>query len=411
MICQPFFAAALPRNFWNFESQPRWVSGMAGDGSNRGILTAFAAELRDFRQNIGSLLLLLLGPAFLVLLCGEALKSPEVNRGVGRYQDRDGSERSHALVQLLISTSKLNWQVIDAGVEWDLARDSAIAALVIPENWGEGLINGDPQPVRLIVDGSDPAAAEEVAWSVRQTLREYQQNALQEILDTLPDEVIALGKQLDPAVRKRFVSWMAAWTAEVEAKSPTRQLDFLLPGVIGMIFQAVGVMLMASRSTSGARSVWVRALAGLAVLAPAMALAFIAAAVRFGFSSGSIAGTAAVSVAFLACTVGIGSLLSVSFSVPLTRLQATVYYLVAAGVLSGAFFSVIRLPAVLEKLGYVFPLTWFCDVVRDAGSQQGGFGPALVTSGGLIVAAVAMCFAAAAIAERHLRVTEPAATR
>ena len=410
MICQPFFAAALPRNFWNSEPLPRWVFRMAGDASNHGILTALAAELREFRQKIGSLLLLLGGPALLVLLCGEAVKSPELHRGVARYQDHDRSERSQAFVQLLISNSKLNWQLIDAGVEWNFAQDGTIATLVIPENWGEGLINGDPQPVRLALDGSDPTVAAEVESSVREILLEYQQNALQEILDTLPEEVIALGKQLDPAVRKRFVSWMAPWTAETEAKPPARQLDFLLPGIIGMIFQALGVMLIASPSTTTVRSIWARALAGLAVLAPAMALAFIAAAVRFGFSPSSMPATVAVSIGFLSCSLAIGSLLSAFFSGLLTRLQAAVYYIVAAAFLSGAFFSVIRLPAVLEKLGYAFPLTWFCNVVRQTGPEHAGFGAALVTSGALLVAAAALCFVATAKATRGSQATAPGAT-
>ena len=371
---------------------------MTGDGSERGVLEAAAAELRIFRENIGSLLLLLLGPALLVLLCGESLKSPEVNRGLARYQDRDGSERSEALVQLLTSRSRLTWQAVDAGFELAPARDGAIAALVIPGNWGTGLVNGDPHPVRLTLDGSDPTVAAEVESSVRDTLREYQQNALQEILDTLPEEVITLGKQLDPAVRKRFVSWMAPWTAEAEAKPAARQLDFLFPGIIGMIFQALAVMLMALRSETSAGTVWARVLAALAVLSPAMALAFIAAGVRFGFSPGSILATATVSIGFLSCSLAIGSLLNAFLTGTLTRLQATLYYVVAAAFLSGAFFSVMRLPAVLEKLGYLFPVTWFCNVVR-------GTGPALVTSAALLVAAAALCFLSAAKVRRNSQVT------
>ena len=383
---------------------------MTGEGSRRGILEGAAAELRIFRESIGSLLLLLVGPALLVLLCGESLKSPEVNRGLARYQDLDGSERSAALVQLLTSKSQLTWQAVDAGIDLAPARDGAIAALVIPENWGTGLINGDPQPVRLALDSSDPTVAAEVESSVREILREYQQNALQEILDTLPEQVVTLGKQLDPAVRKRFVSWMAPWTAETQAKPAGRQLDFLLPGIIGMIFQALGVMLIAARSTTSVVSVWARLLAGVAVLAPAMALAFIAAAVRFGFLPSSMLATAAVSIGFLSCSLAVGSFLSAFLRGLLTRLQGALYYIVAAAFLSGAFFSVIRLPAVLEKLGYAFPLTWFCNVVRETRSEHAGFGAALVTSGALLVAAAALCFVAAAKRTRGSQATGPGAS-
>ena len=357
-----------------------------------GIGHALIQELRIFRESIWSLACLLVGPALLVLLCGEAIKSPSVNRGLAWWEDLDGSDRSREFVQLLTAKNKLLWNPLPAGTKGDLGQDSAVALLVIPENWGTSLVDGDPKPVRLVVDATDPMVSAEVESSVREILREFQQNALQEILDTLPEEVIELGKQLEVSVRKRFVSWMTPWTAEIEARSQLRLVDFLLPGILGLIFQTLAILIMVSRGITGSAQLRGRLLAGLAVLAPAIALAFIISAIRFGYTSGSIFAVAFLSLAFLACSLALGGLFSACFKRSFTAALMAIFYIIAGAFVSGAFFSVIRLPEALEKIGYVFPLTWFCKVAREIQVHQAGFGSVLGTSGGLLAAAAVLCF-------------------
>src|SRR5260370_3541514 len=67
------------------------------------------------------------------------------------------------------------------------------------------------------------------------------------IVDTLPAEVFELGKKLPLEVRHQFVSLMTAWTTEnkVLYNPKERFIDYVVPGIIGLILQLLTVTLMA----------------------------------------------------------------------------------------------------------------------------------------------------------------------
>src|SRR4030081_946334 len=67
------------------------------------------------------------------------------------------------------------------------------------------------------------------------------------MIDALPDQVIELGKKLPVEIRKQFVSLMEAWSAEprILYNPKTRFIDYVVPGIIGLILQLLTVTLMA----------------------------------------------------------------------------------------------------------------------------------------------------------------------
>src|SRR5207244_4246153 len=60
-------------------------------------------------------------------------------------------------------------------------------------------------------------------------------------------EVIELGKKLPVQIRKQFVSLMEAWSAESKIlyNPKSRFIDYVIPGIIGLILQLLTVTLMA----------------------------------------------------------------------------------------------------------------------------------------------------------------------
>ena len=62
-----------------------------------------------------------------------------------------------------------------------------------------------------------------------------------------PEEVFDLAKKLPVQVRKQFVSPMEPWTTEgkILYNPKTRFIDYVVPGVIGLILQLITVTLMA----------------------------------------------------------------------------------------------------------------------------------------------------------------------
>src|SRR5204862_7282868 len=68
------------------------------------------------------------------------------------------------------------------------------------------------------------------------------------MIDALPEDVFDLAKKLPVEVRKQFTSMMEPWTTEhkILYNPKTRFIDYVVPGVIGLILQLITVTLMAS---------------------------------------------------------------------------------------------------------------------------------------------------------------------
>ena len=122
------------------------------------------------------------------------------------------------------------------------------AALIIPAGWNESLENGDPKPLLLYLDGSDINTSDAVEGSVRQSLGDFQLKQRDQMIENLPEEVFELGKQLPVQIRKRFVSMMEMWSVNSESdlyNPKSRVIDYVVPGIIGLILQLLTVTLMA----------------------------------------------------------------------------------------------------------------------------------------------------------------------
>src|SRR5207248_561475 len=112
---------------------------------------------------------------------------------------------------------------------------------------GEGLRNGDPIPLRVILDGTDTTTAPQLKGALLELLGDFQLGSRQDTIDRLPEEVIELGKKMPEEVRKEFVSAMTPWTVEPQIlyNPRLRFVDYVMPGIVGLILQLLTVTLMA----------------------------------------------------------------------------------------------------------------------------------------------------------------------
>ena len=131
--------------------------------------------------------------------------------------------------------------------ESDLIGNGVKASLVIPTGWTDSLNKGDPKPLPLYLDDSDTNTATAVEGAVQQNLGTFQAKERDLLVESLPEEVIELGKKLPVDIRKQFVSLMTAWSAEGKKlyNPKSRFIDYVVPGVIGLILQLLTVTLMA----------------------------------------------------------------------------------------------------------------------------------------------------------------------
>ena len=338
------------------------------------------------------LALIVILPPFFTLLFGHAFEATELTGVPAALIDRDGSEQSAKLAALLREKQTFAWKEIrDAGGDPDLLHERLGAAIINPPKWSEGLRTGEPLPVRILLDGTDATSAEELQGRAQEVLGSFQIQARDEMIETLPDEVIEMGKKLPVEIRKQFVSAMEPWMVEVEIlyNPKLRFIDYVTPGIIGLILQLLTVTLMACTI---AREREAGTLAQL-IVTPLRRTEIVIGKVLpyLGISLFLIGVTICVShfhfgvqfrqhlmlgllcLLFLLCSLGSGLLISAFCQTQTQAIQFAVFYLLPVFPLSGAFAPIERLPGGVRAFAEMFPLTHFCEAFRMASLRNAEF--------------------------------------
>ncbi len=209
---------------------------------------AYKEFLHIYRDRRVLLLVLTLPPLF-TLLFGHAFETGELTGVPSLLIDQDNTPRAQEFIDIISKNKTFQWRhgLPDMKDESNLLGHGVRAALVIPAGWNESLENGDPKPLLLYVDASDINTADAVEGSVRQSLGDFQLKQRDRMIETLPEEVFELGKQLPVQIRKRFVSMMEMWSVDRKLlyNPKSRVIDYVVPGIIGLILQLLTVTLMA----------------------------------------------------------------------------------------------------------------------------------------------------------------------
>ncbi len=377
----------------------------------------FLHIVRDWRILI---LLLLLPPVF-TLIFGHAFETLETTDAPAILSDADHSERSQRFVDLILQNKTFAWrQQPAAGRDPDLLSNGVQAALVIPAGWGASLANGNPLPLLLYLDGSDTNTASELGGHVQESVGDFQLKEREGMIDSLPEQVIEMGKKLPVEVRERFVSSMSPWTVtnKILYNPKERFIDYVVPGIIGLILQLLTVTLTACTIarereagtlyqlmvTSLRRSEIVigKMLPYLAISAVLILVIVALAGWHFGVQFHSWGVLTVICLLFLLCSLGLGLLISAFSQTQTQAIQLSVFFLLPVFVLSGAFAPLDQLPQAVRYLSECFPLTHFCRAFRLINLYQA---PASYVVGDLsvmLLGAVAT-FAGAALLLRRMQ--------
>jgi ABC-2 type transport system permease protein len=297
--------------------------------------------------------------------------------------DRDKSERSAQLCELFAGKETFTWKnTPDTGGDPDLLRLRINAAIIIPEKWAASILSGEPLPLRVILDGTDTNTAEELKGRTQEILGDFQLKARDEMIEQLPDEVIEMGKKLPVEIRKEFVSAMSQWPTEdrILYNPGLRFIDFVTPGVIGLILQLLTVTLMActiarEREAGTLAQLIVTPLRRVEIVIgkvlPYLGISMVLIGVtisvtyfHFGVQFRQPAVLAVLCLLFLLCSLGSGLLISAFCQTQTQAIQFAVFYLLPVFPLSGAFAPLHRLPAAVRLISDIFPLTHFCEAFR-----------------------------------------------
>ena len=342
---------------------------------------------RDWRILV---LLLILPPVF-TLIFGHAFEATGSSDVPALLEDRDHSPQSDQFVRQLTAEKTFKWKMAQKiSGRPDLLSEHVQAALVIPPGWGASLKNGDPISIPLFLDGSDTNTASELEGRIQESLGAFQKKQLEATVDGLPEEVIDLGKKLPVAVRKEFVSALSQWGLETQVlyNPGKRFIEYVIPGIIGIILQLLTVTLTACTIareresgtlyqlmvTSLRRSEIVigKILPYLAISILLILVIIVVAGLHFHVQFHQHHMLSVICLLFLLCSLGLGLLISAFSRTQTQAIQLSVFFLLPIFVLSGAFAPLEQLPPAIRYLSELFPLTHFCRAFRLVNLYRAG---------------------------------------
>ena len=376
---------------------------------------AYKEFLHIYRDRRILLLLLILPPLFTVLF-GHAFENTELTDVPALLVNRDTAPQAGRFIEIISKNKTFLWKTAapDISDEGNLLKYGVKASLVVPAGWSGSLANGNPRPLPLYLDGSDTNTASAVEGAVQKSLADFQVKERDLIVESLPDEVIELGKKLPVQVRKQFVSLMEAWTTESKILfNPTsRYIEYVIPGIIGLILQLLTVTLMACTiareresgtlyqllvtSLKRGEIVIGKMLPYLGVSICLIAVITAVAWLHFHVQFHHVAMLAFICLLFLVCSLGLGLLISAISKTQTQAIQFSVFFLLPVFVLSGAFAPLEQLPNTIRYVSEIFPLTHFCRAFRLVNLYHAGlpfyFGNLVVLFLGSIVTFVGAAF-------------------
>ncbi len=344
---------------------------------------AYKEFLHIYRDRRVLVLLLILPPLF-TLIFGHAFEAQEMTNVPALLIDRDPTPLTQTFIDIVTKNKTFQWRKLPPEVrnESDLLEHHVWASLVVPAGWSESLTNGNPKPLILYLDGSDTNTATQLEGSVQQSLADFQLKERDIMIENLPEEVIELGKKLPVPIRKQFVSLMEAWSVEhrILYNPQTRFIDYVVPGIIGLILQLLTVTLMActiarERESGTLYQLMVTSLRRgeivIGKIVPYLAVSICLIVVimslawwHFRVLFHEPAALALICLLFLLCSLGLGLLISAISRTQTQAIQFSVFFLLPVFVLSGAFAPLEQLPAAIRYVSEIFPLTHFCRAFR-----------------------------------------------
>jgi ABC-2 type transport system permease protein len=365
------------------------------------------------------LILITFPPAF-TLLMGHAFEEQPLSGVPIILRDADGSPESQQLADYLATKTAfaLKRDAHPTSPLPDLLHAGVQGIIIIPPGWGKGLNDSDPIPLQAVFDGSDTTTASQLEGLVEQALGEFQIKARDAMVDNMPDEMIELGKKIPEDFRHKIVSSMEPWTvkSQIVYNPELKFIDFVTPGIVGLILQLLTVPLMAvtitrERETGTLTQLLLTSLrhweivVGKVLPYLGLSIVMITAVIglthwHFGVHFVQPGMLALLCFLFLLCSLGLGLVISAFCNTQAQAIQFTVFFLLPIIPLCGAFAPLDQLPETIRAIAELFPLTHFCRAFRLVNLAHAEFSFVLGDVAFLAIGAF-VTFAAAALLLRR----------
>jgi ABC-2 type transport system permease protein len=347
-------------------------------------------EFRQIARDRRSLFLLLVLPAFLLIMYGYALNF-DVKHLALAVLDQEKSQRSRDFLDGFLHTEYFDLKFdLDNMKQIDdlMGKGEVQVALVIPRDFSRALLAGRESPVQVIIDGEETGIAGTAIGYVSAIAQSYSTQLVVETMKTAGQGDFQLPVDFHPRI------WF---------NPELRSVRFLIPGLMAFILMITVVI---STSFSVVREIERGSIEQLVVspLRPAeliigktipyALISFLSAhsVLFFGYLlfdvsiKGSYAWLLMGILFFLLCGLGLGLLIStIASTQQVAFMLAIITTMLPTFILSGFVFPIRNMPPIVQAVTYLIPARYFLVILRGVmlkGVGLGAFGPELALLAG-----------------------------
>ncbi len=327
-------------------------------------------ELRQVARDRRTLGVLVVIPAFMIVMFGYALNFDVKHTSIGVYDEEKSSE-SRAFIEEFLHSEYFDFKYVlkdKNEIDGLLGKEQCRIVIVIPNNFSHHLKEGVDAPIQIIVDGANSNAATTSIGYVMAVTQEYSTNIVVQSLQREGRTDIAMPIDYRPRV------W---YNPEL------RSAKFLVPGLIAFILMVTAVI---STSLSVVREKERNTLEQIIVsqtrpfefilgkTIPFMIISFAATLIILMVSfilfdvavKGSLLLLLVITLIFLTGCLGLGLLIStVAETQQVAFMLAVILTMLPTFLLSGFVFPIRNMPVVIQAITYLIPARYFLVVLRS----------------------------------------------
>jgi ABC-2 type transport system permease protein len=333
--------------------------------SFRTIRAILRREFIDVLRDRRSLALTFLWPISMLIMYGYGIRYDVDNVPI-TILDHSETPESRDLEQQMLRSKYFDvvrFARDEREVDHDLMNDAVKAAVVIPRDFADRLRAAEPTAVQVLIDGSDSNSATIAQGYALAIVNQY----------------VATRQTAAPAAAAAPPISVAS---RIWYNPELRSVNFIVPGVIGVIMMIVGAILTAlsivkEKERGTIEQILVSPIRPLEMmigkLVPYVVIALIdlviiivAGYVLFAVPiKGSILQLAIFAVLYLCCALGVGVFVSTIADTMQNAMLAAIFIsLLPSVLLSGFVFPLEDLPGPIQAISYLFPGRYFVTAIR-----------------------------------------------
>ena len=335
---------------------------------NSRIMAIIRKEFIQIRRDRRTLAMVLALPVMQLLLFGYAINTVVDHMPTIVFDEADDAE-SRALIAAFENSGYfdlLSYALSPAELADTIDAGRAKVALHIPPDFGDQVLRGQPSPVQLVIDGSDPNVAQTASFAAAAVVQ-------------------ARTAELSAASAAR--RGLAGLSGGIDLRpvvlyNPSMlSVNFMIPGIIALILLFQTLLLTAfavvrERERGTLEQLIVTPIKPwelmLGKIIPYTITASIAATVAltagrllFGVEvAGSLGLLAVLSILFLLGSLGLGLLISTVSQTQMQAMQMAMFIMLPSMLLSGFLYPRETMPALIKPLSYLTPMTYYLQILR-----------------------------------------------